>query len=484
MNAPASSKLAIIALAAVLLLGVPIHWVKSAVMEIDPDDVRLMGVSREIDSSAWHKLWTRHEVHFFPLYRLLRLPFDLHFPAWYTRFHALLFAAHLASAALLFLLSRRYLRSPWSALVTSLLFAWSTVGDQALVWKGVAFFALSWTFTLLGTWCLTREGTAWGVAGGAALLCSLGLFSGVLLVLPGVLAAVWLLEPKLRRRAFYACGTVWMGGALAWLILVLPQLDWAHYWKFGSATAGPMLRLWWAITDLLLAYNYQFFSGVRLVSERHTALLFLPLLFLLVLVRRHLAARWIFAALAMTALPLFVMVLVRREPEVWKVSRYAYQAFTFWAVLLGAVLDGILAWLEPWPRRRAVFLALLPIPAALYWWGHLRVAEYDRAYFRAQPAAWQELWFGWDSFFRFASEDRVRTGTTLVLPDLLVAPGLKLPTVFLLCHPRGLPGLTIRPGSAGAAHEQAEFWKEVEHVRSRLPMLRRLPLPPDRLGGQ
>jgi len=462
VNAPAAS------LVLVLLLAAPIHWVKSVVIETDPDDVMDMTVSREIDSGAWRRLWTRHDVHFFPFYRLLRLPFDRHFPAWYTRFHAVLVWAHLTSAALLFLLARRYFEDPWAALVTALLFAWSTVGDQALVWKAVATFALSWTFLLGGAWCLTHRGIAWASAAGTLLLCAVGMFSGALFVLPGICVALLLLEPRDRRQAVYTCGAAWIAGALAWLIFVLPQLDLNHYWRYGHATAGPLARLWWAVVDVLLAYNYQLFLGVRLLSERHIPLLVAAIVTALILLRRQVNLRWILAAFAMTALPLFIMVLVRKEPEVWKVSRYLYQSYTFWAVVFGALLDGMLARLGPWPRRRFLVLAALPVLAALYWTGHRMVARYERAYFERQPATTQVFWFGWDSFFRFASAHHAPSSAPLALPDLMVAPRLDLRTVFLLCHPRGLPGLTLH--AAGTAQERLEFWREVRLAQERLPM--------------
>lgn len=243
--------------------------------------------------------------------------------------------------------------------------------------------------------------------------------------------------------------------------------------------AGPLLRLWWAVVDLALAYNYQLFLGVRLIPERHIALLLPLLAVILILLRRHVSFRWIFTALALTAPPLFIIMLTRKDPEVWQVSRYAYESFTFWAVLFGALLDAILVRFERWPRHRAAFLALLAIPAAVYWAGHRMVAEWDRKYFSTQPATLQAFWFGWESFFRFASENRAEAGKPLRLPYLWLAPRINLQTVFVLCHPRGLPGLTFDPGVAGTEQEQEEFWSEVHRARARLPLFRHLPVSPE-----
>ncbi len=409
------------ALLVVLLAAIPLHWIKSEVTDIRPDDVQLMDPSGP--------LWAGQGPHWLPLYRLARLPFDRHFPEWYRGFHALAVAAHLASAWLLYVLGRRNLSSPWGAVVTALLFAWSTVGDEALVWKAGTPFALSWPLALAAAWCLGRSGPAWTASGTVALAAAVGLFSGTLLAIPGICLAAR------RRQAVWPCAAVGLGGAAAWLAVVWPQLDFTHYWAFGGATA-PALRLPWALWDTLRAYEYQLFLGFRL------PFLVVPLALLLLWLRREVNWRWILAALALTAPLLFVTLLVRRQPEVWKISRYLYQSYTFWCVGLGAVLDSLIRRWGPRP------LLALPVLALGYLALQVTAAQYERDYLLSRPYHRRGFWLGWDRFFEFARPGR--------LPELELAPGVKLSQAYRLC----------RPGAEAASGSEEELRQELERARA------------------
>ena len=454
------------------MLGAQLYWVYAPVIDIGGDDILLMQGSRKIDAGLWRQLFAPQHIHFLPLFRLARLPFDLHFPAWSEYFHALVVAAHLAGAVFLYLLARRYLHSHWAALGTAFLFACSTVGEEALVWKAASPFVFSWAFLLLSLWCFAHAGNAWGAAGAGALLTAFGFFSGALFVLPGLFLGIWLLEPASQRRVLGSCLGVGLVGAVTWLVLVRPQAEMDHYWKFGSATAGPLTRLGWAVADTWQAYVWQFGLGLHAPDARYVLLLLLATS--LLVLRRAIHWRWVLAVLGLTLLPLFVIMLIRKEAEVWKIGRYGYQSYTFWAVALGCLGDAVLWKLERWPHWRVGLLVLLLLPAGLYWNEHSAAAAQASA--RLRPEAQRTFWFGWDSFFRFASTRRTASAKPLGLPPVEVFPGLNLRVVFSLCHPGGLPGVVAL--EEGGLEEQREFWAEVAAAQAELPLFRQLGLRP------
>ena len=467
--------------AAVLLAGAMLHWMTAEVIEILPDDILLMAGSRSIDSSAGSRkvsyLLAPQHIHVIPLYRLLRLPFDLHFPAWYAGLHALAVGAHLASALILFLLARRCLRSPWAALLTATLFAWSTVGAEGLIWKAASPFVFSWTFLLLAVWCLAHDSDArdaWAGAGAASLFCAVGMFSGALFAIPGVLLAVVLLEPRGKPRALWACSSALIIGAAAWLLVVPRSASLKHYWQAGgghngSPPAGLLTRLALAARDTVHSFGYQLGVGVRVNPEGHVLALLAAALLALLILRRTISIPWLAAALALTLPPLFVIMLIRSEPDVWKISRYTYQSYTFWAVTIGAAYDALLRETERLPRwRYAALLAALPM-AAWYLHGNFLVARHHRDSFRRNQVTQREFWLGWDAFFRAASAHAVETGWPLRLPFLDAAPGLGVHVVYRLCEPRGLPGLIAEHAVSGSPEEQQAFWQEVGRTHAHLP---------------
>src|SRR5262249_1885874 len=147
--------------------------------------------------------------------------------------------------------------SKWAALFTAALFAWATVGYEALVWKAAAPFVFSWAFLLLCAWCLTQRGPNWTAAAMAALFCAVGFFSGALFAIPGLCLWSWLLEPHSRRRMLGICLVVGVLGSAGWLASVLPTIDFHHYWTFGDKTASPAMRMLWGTEDAWRAYLHQ-----------------------------------------------------------------------------------------------------------------------------------------------------------------------------------------------------------------------------------
>ena len=446
------------------------HSIESDVLMILPDDFRLMAASRAIDAGDWRQILAPQDIHLLPLYRLVRLPFDRRFPYWQQAFHAVVVAAHLAAAALLYLLARRYLSSVPGALATALLFVCARAGDEALLWKAASPFVFSWTFLLLAVWCLTRSGTRWTLAAFASLGCALGFSSGSLLVLPGLLAAVILLEPDSRRRALVVCGGAALAGALVWLALVPPQISLAHYWQAGEPGAASFpARLLDTVLITGRACAYQLGFDLRLVPERYMPLLLPAPVLALLWQRRRIRWPWISAAVLLTAPALFLILLIRRAPGIWTISRYGYQSYTVWAVTAGALLAAVLAQLGPRPRPRAVLLAVAALMAGVYVQQQLYAARHHSAYLSGHPSTRPSFWDNWSRFFRLASDHRLQIRAPLPLPSIEVHPGLDLQTLYLACHPRGLPGLHVNLGHAGSPADQHQFWEEVDRARPLLP---------------
>src|SRR5262249_31618390 len=147
--------------------------------------------------------------------------------------------------------------------------------------------------------------------------------------------------------------------------------------------------------------------------------------------RENVNVRWVVSVFALTLLPLMTILLIRRAPEVWKVSRYAYQSYVFWVVLLGSLADA-LAWkLEKWRGWRQALLVVLPLFVISY--AAQNVGSAADVAQRLQPQNQQRFWFGWHAFFRLASEHRSQLGSPLYLPAAEVLPGLNLRTIYLLC---------------------------------------------------
>ncbi|HYM12990.1 MAG TPA: hypothetical protein VEU62_19785, partial [Bryobacterales bacterium] len=179
--------------------------------------------------------------------------------------------------------------------------------------------------------------------------------------------------------------------------------------------------------------------------------------------------RWIAGMLAMTALPLAAIVMFRHAPDVWSVNRYGYQSYTFWAVTLGALLDAALGRIEARRPGKGQRAALAVAAAAVYFAGHLLILERSRDDLERHVIASRAFWVGWDRAFRLAAAHRVEMGAPLAAPAIDLPAGINAQTVFELCYPRGLAGITERPGDAGTLQERREFREEILRARETLP---------------
>ncbi len=453
-------------MAAALAGGAWLHWLEADFLEILPDDVLAMSQSRKIALGDCRLLWAPLEQHWVPLYRLVRLPFDLHFPEWHFGFHALAVAVHLVNAGLLYLLAARYLNSRWGGLAAAVLCAWSRAGEEALIWKISFVYALSWMFVLLSLWCLPRPGRLWAAATGAAAGCSVGLFAGNVLALPGFLITALLAESRaVWRRAAVVCGIAGAAGAAAWLSFAGSRLpapgglfvgDWVGRWLSGFAAGGRALCL--HVT-----------MGLTPHPERWAAWIAIGLLVLVLGLRRDLPWRPLAGILGMTMGPLIPIMVVRWTPQVWKISRYAYQASFFWYLLAGAGVAAA-ARRAAEARRERPAVALFAVLAAALFVGEAAAARRSREAWSAHTVTQWIFWSRWDRFFELVAGQGRESGRPLSLPNYrLQLYGLDMHGLYRLCHPFGLPGLTLASGHTVPPEGDAEFWKEAERASRQLP---------------
>jgi hypothetical protein len=248
----------------------------------------------------------------------------------------------------------------------------------------------------------------------------------------------------------------------------------SHHWEAADPSAGIVTRLRWAAGDTARAYGHQLGSGLHAALAGRQRLVLAVLAAMALWLRRHLAWRWILGMFLLTVLPLFVILLIRRHPGIEQVGRYAYQSFTFWAVMVGSVLDAVLRRLEGQPRRRAAAAALSAALVVACWGSQLQGARHAAQFARQHPATQQTFWQQWKDFFRIAASHRVESGRPLRLPPIEAHPNMSLHLLFQLCYPRGLAGLVVEPGAPATPEDEYEYWKEVERARRQLPGFRPL----------
>jgi hypothetical protein len=189
-------------------------WPASSQLHVGSDDREMMAVSREVAAGHWNRLLSTQGEHFLPLFRLLRLPFDLYFPAGWRWLHALTLAAHAGSVWLLYALSKPHL-GRWGALTAALLERprrrgpGHQVPEHLCLVPAVGLGALA---------CLVRSRpVGCGLALAAALCIDAPL---ALAALPGLLLGWRLLNASLpSRTVVWACGApATLGVAAVWCL--------------------------------------------------------------------------------------------------------------------------------------------------------------------------------------------------------------------------------------------------------------------------
>lgn len=369
----------------------------------------MMAVSREAAAGHWNRLLSTQGEHFLPLFRLLRLPFDLYFPAGWRWLHALTLAAHAGSVWLLYALSKAHL-GRWGALTAAFLFGWNALGAEALIIKSQNTYVWCLLSVLVALACLVRSRPfGCGLALAAALCIDAPL---ALAAVPGLLLGCRLLNASLPRRVVVgACGLPATLGVVA-------------VWCLRSPAASHTVlteRLWDGASGALYHYGFLVRHGPPERWVLAAAVAALSLLLYTLADRR-----WLLTILTLTILPTWI-ILSFRGAAGYQTSRYCYQSALAVAVAAGAVA-GL-------PRmRRAAPVALL-VMAPLYYWNQHAILQTKLALLRFAPSARSEFWIAWRTLFE--------RSPTVTLPIVEVEPNLRTDEVFALLYPRGKPGTTL-----------------------------------------
>jgi hypothetical protein len=444
-------------LALLLSAAVALWWPSHDDIFMGGDDVLLLRVSHDIAAGHWGGLLTPQSIHVLPLYRLVRLYFDLHFPDRFQWLHAVVVLAHLASVGLLYVLSRRFFTSATAALAAAALFAWHALGAEAFLAKSQSTFVLSLPFLLGGLYCLVRRQSG---AGGLCFAAAVGLHSmGAVAALPGVLLGCY--RGPDRKRDWLAVAAAVVLGVALWLGWGM-TIESAGHIPGIPAGAGPLreilLRCGLGLQGVLLHFGFLVRRAPPGVAAEAACVAGLAAL--LFLLRGRPAGRWVVTALAMAALPAFATFFLR-DPLGYHLSRYSYQSFVPLAVAAGAALDLALEALAPRPAwRRALCLALICL-APLYYVTQRNSLRLRQEALRLRGSLPREVWIGWRDLL---SDRAARGPRPFRVPDVRVAPDLALRQVVELCFPEGNPGLLPLTREQTRAADCAAFAEALEEA--------------------
>ncbi len=373
-----------ITLLAVLLASMVLWGRGRAIYFLGSDDLILLGRSRDVVSGNWHRLFEAQGPHVIPLFSLVRMYFDLHFPDRYDWMHYVVMAAHLTSTALVFALSKRYLEKE-AALCAATLFTWQGLGGEAMFIRSQTTFVLSLPFLLGALHCISRPCAAptyrWAVGCLVYLLIAVGLHSlAAAAAIPGILLGYYLLgrtgprNHATDRLAWAACTVPFLLAWAVWLHWGLPSLSEIESGEVRFIKDQFVARLRNAVYGTALLFAYM----VRRLQPTPPVLLaaVVGLIALLLLLRNQPAWRWIVSALSLTTGPALLAFLLRTS---WSFSnsRYAYQSFLAVAVTAGGALNLVLVATRRWPIVRTGALAILFAVAAPFYYRsqHVRLDQ-------------------------------------------------------------------------------------------------------------
>ncbi len=252
-----------IRLASVASLGVVVaacFWLwrpLADVYYITSDDFEYILISQGMAAGNWKLLVEPQSIHLLPLYRLVRLYFDLHVPSAYHWMHLIALSAHAASTILLFTLSRRVL-GPTAALAAAVLFAWQTVSADAIVIKSQNPFVLSLPFILAALVCLLQVdqgGRMWFIGSLSCLLVAVGLHSvGAMAAIPGVLLGYYLMAGRERRdrsrgdvAACVVCAIPLVVGGAGWFLWSVPGVNMNDEFEGLPRSAQEVAGRFWSV---------------------------------------------------------------------------------------------------------------------------------------------------------------------------------------------------------------------------------------------
>ncbi len=168
-------------------------------------------------------------------------------------FHAVLVLWGALNAAMLALLLRRFSVGARPAFFAALVFAMSPFAVQTHGWIGTIADLIWVSCALLVGLLAQRDGSRWGIAAGAALLCAIGLLSKEsAIVIPALAALGWLL---LGRRPAWAVAT--LGAAVPVVLYLGLRLDAILFTPREAANYG------WSLSFLPLRWTeYQLFAPI------------------------------------------------------------------------------------------------------------------------------------------------------------------------------------------------------------------------------
>lgn len=472
----------------VVILGtaLALWWPLRDIYIIGSDDMQLLGVSWQIAAGDWQKLVAPQGPHVIPLYRLVRLYFDLHFPERFYWMHAVAVAAHLASVFLLFVLCREYLQRRVVPLVVAFLFAWHTWGWEAIAVKSQNTYVLSLPCLLGALYCTTRvpgeHRARWTIGCLACLLAAVGLHSlPAVAAIPGVLAGYYLLVPSEKRWRRREARSFWLAcsipfalacGLWAWQLVRGAGAGIIAQHSLGPAV-GILSRSWNAMRGV--AYQFAFLLWHTPPSRVFVTTVCLTVLALLLSLRKQLSGRFLWTALVLTVGPTFVIFLGRGIA--YQIPRYSYQSFVAVAIAAGCVLDLLLTLAERWPLVRICLVAAVMGATPFYWtpksWFQHRAERVLEG-----PSTQRDYWLGWKYFFDRASDDAIASSTTFRLPTLRLDSSRSTTEVFRLCYPRGKTGIVAILGDKAHKNNCIDFWRKAQTVRAASSPFDRTGLPP------
>ena len=473
----------------VLAASVRLWWPSPAFLLVMPsDDSQLIDVDRAVLAGHWDRLLTPQDVHVYPLFRVSRLYFELHFVEsyWWLQFVAI--AAHLASVVLLFLLSRRFLRANWSALLAAVLFAWHALGRVAFLRKADNTYVLSLPLLLGALYCLCRlersGSRRWAVGCGLCLAAAVGVHSIVaMLAIPGILLGYELLTPepapgsdsrakRHRRVAWLACLLPLVAGIGLWAAAWLPYAAGrpAGHRPIAQNSAEFLAWLLEAVRGTL--WHFAFLARRTHPAPPFVAAAALAFAALLIAARGTLSFRWMVTLGVMTGLPIFVTLFVRSFND-YQTSRYFYQSSLLAVAAAASGFDLLLSKLKPHRRLRSLVIAVLIAAAPFYYASQKRLVIQTLRELEATPASTHDFWAGWSKFFDQAAAGAPSGGFRL--PHALIGPSVYLDEVFNVCNPRGKRGIVVLSADSTHIADCTNFWREVKKQKTVAEFSKALP---------
>jgi len=199
------------------------------------------------------------------------------------------------------------------------------------------------------------------------------------------------------------------------------------------------------------------------------------LVILLWLGRNRSLARWVLAALAVSAGPI-LLICALRTSLAYQGSRYVYGSCLAAAVAAGAVCDLILTAAAKRPALRAAFLLILLALAPAYYWAQRNTLHFRIALLQ-ENASHRSFWMAWQSFFRAVAETAA-PGRPIRMPSLQLGRW-SAGELYRLTHPGGLPGIAAMPPENTHAADCQGFWLALRQAHLPPGPLALVPVPPE-----